>query len=441
MNAHFPQSKEVEAEMLNHMMVDKIIMSAQKNHPIMGLVQDTLVAMFLLTQREMMIDDLVVDGIDDWRTVKPAEFFNLICLLDWKDPMAKLQDLWRRCKKYGVHPYSGRALFSALLPPDFYYRRRTDTCEEEPTVVIKEGVLIEGVMCKKTLGPSNGAIHHYIFREYGSRVCCDFLSESNFIGNYWLTHIYGLSVGIEDCIPEDVDELHEKLSEIVSKSKIEAINLGTTNYDLARRELEINSALNQALDKSFVVTQKHMLKKYTRSGTRKPIHEHNQLLLMPLSGSKGNMTNMCQIGAIIGSQNISGKRVPLSTGNFSRTLSCFPDSTSPESRGFVASNFFTGLSPTEFWFHGAGSREGLINTAITTSVTGYFHRKIAQSIEDDIVQYDGTVRDANGNVIEFVFGGGGLDPTQMISVGGTPSFADFKHTAEKLNSLVDLQVK
>jgi len=437
MNAHFPQSEEVKSEMINHMMIDKIMMSAQMNKPIMGLVQDSLVGWYLLSQKEILIDDI---DTSDWRTYKPIEFFNLMCLLDWKDPVARLEDLWERCAKYGVHPYSGRALFSALLPHDFYYNKTTKTSEEEPTVSIRDGILISGVLCKKTLGASNGSIHHYIFREYGSQRCCDFLSELNFLSNHWLTHYYGLSVGMEDCLPESPDELHQQLSEIIASSKIEARSLNKTNYDLTRKELEMNSVLNQTLDKSFTITQKHMMKKF-HPGTEdlRPIHLQNQLMLMPRCGSKGGMTNMCQIGAIIGSQNVSGKRIPLTTGNFSRTLSCFYDSTTPESRGFVISNFLKGLNPTQFYFHAAGSREGLINTAITTSVTGYFHRKIAQSIEDDIVQYDGTVRDANGNVIEFLFGGNGMDPTQMITVDGKPSFADLRYTAEKLNMEVESQ--
>lgn len=437
MNAHFPQSEEVKSEMLNHMMIDKIMMSAQMNKPIMGLVQDSLVGWYLLSQKEILIDDI---DTSDWRIYKPVEFFNLICLLDWKDPIAQLTDLWERCKKYNVHPYSGRALFSALLPSDFYYNKKTKTCDIEPTVSIRNGILINGVLCKKTLGASNGAIHHYIFRDYGSQRCCDFLSELNFLANHWLTQYYGLSVGMEDCLPEQPDELYQQLTEITTSSKIEALNLNKTNYDLTRKELEMNSVLNQTLDKSFNITQKHMMKKYyPNTETPRPIYLQNQLLLMPRCGSKGGMTNMCQIGAIIGSQNVSGKRIPLTTGNFTRTLSCFYDSTTPESRGFVDSNFLRGLSPTQFYFHGAGSREGLINTAITTSVTGYFHRKIAQSIEDDIVGYDLTVRDSNKNVVEFLFNDG-LDPTQMITVDGEPSFADIRYTVEKLNMEYETQL-
>lgn len=431
MNAHFPQNEEVRSEMLNHMMVDKTLMSAQMNKPIMGLVQDSLVGWYILSQKEILIDD--IDPDSDYRIQKPVEFFNIISILDWKDPMSKLKSLWKRCKKHGVHPYSGRALFSALLPEDFYYRRRTDANEEEPEVLIKNGVLITGVICKKSLGPSNASIHHYMFGEYGSRITCDFLSNLNFIANYWLTNVYGLSVGYKDCVPEDIEGLELSLTEIIAQAKIESINLGKTNYDNVRKELEINSVLNNAMEKSFICTKKHMLKN-KKNDKLKPINEHNQLMLMPLCGSKGGMTNMCQIGALVGSQNIGGKRMPLTTGNFTRTLSCFSDSTTPESRGFVSSNFRKGMSPIEFFFHLTGSREGLINTAITTSVTGYFYRRISQSTEDYTVQYDGSVRDANNNIIEFAFGGNSLDPTQMITVNGKPSFADINHIIEKYNT-------
>ena len=44
-------------------------------------------------------------------------------------------------------------------------------------------------------------------------------------------------------------------------------------------------------------------------------------------------------------------------------------------RGFVESSFMQGLTPTEFFFHAMGGREGLIDTAVKTSETGYIQRK------------------------------------------------------------------
>ena len=45
-----------------------------------------------------------------------------------------------------------------------------------------------------------------------------------------------------------------------------------------------------------------------------------------------------------------------------------------ESKGFVESSFIQGLQPHEFFFR-MGGREGLIDTAVKTSETGYIHKK------------------------------------------------------------------
>ena len=52
-----------------------------------------------------------------------------------------------------------------------------------------------------------------------------------------------------------------------------------------------------------------------------------------------------------------------------------PDDFGPESRGFVENSYLRGLTPQEFFFHAMGGREGLIDTAVKTSETGYIQRR------------------------------------------------------------------
>ena len=73
--------------------------------------------------------------------------------------------------------------------------------------------------------------------------------------------------------------------------------------------------------------------------------------------------------AVVGQQNVEGKRIPF--GFRHRTLPHFiKDDYGPESRGFVENSYLAGLTPTEFYFHAMGGREGLIDTAVKTSETG-----------------------------------------------------------------------
>ncbi|KAL4720875.1 hypothetical protein ACJJTC_009046 [Scirpophaga incertulas] len=85
----------------------------------------------------------------------------------------------------------------------------------------------------------------------------------------------------------------------------------------------------------------------------------------------------------------------------------------PAARGFVENSFYSGLTPTEFFFHTMGGREGLVDTAVKTAETGYLQRRLVKSLEDLVLHYDMTVRNAMGEVVEFCYGADGLDPSCM----------------------------
>ena len=60
----------------------------------------------------------------------------------------------------------------------------------------------------------------------------------------------------------------------------------------------------------------------------------------------------------MGQQNVEGKRIPF--GFRKRTLPHFiKDDYGPESKGFVENSYLAGLTPSEFYFHAMGGREGL----------------------------------------------------------------------------------
>ncbi len=95
---------------------------------------------------------------------------------------------------------------------------------------------------------------------------------------------------------------------------------------------------------------------------------------MALAGSKGSFINISQMIACVGQQAISGKRVP--DGFEDRALPHFKrHSKTPAAKGFVKNSFYTGLTPTEFFFHTMGGREGLVDTAVKTAETGYMQRR------------------------------------------------------------------
>ena len=114
-----------------------------------------------------------------------------------------------------------------------------------------------------------------------------------------------------------------------------------------------------------------------------------------------------QVIACVGQQNVEGKRIPF--GFRHRTLPHFiKDDYGPESRGFVENSYLAGLTPTEFYFHAMGGREGLIDTAVKTAETGYIQRRLIKSMESVMVKYDGTVRNQIEQVCQLRYGEDGL---------------------------------
>ena len=54
----------------------------------------------------------------------------------------------------------------------------------------------------------------------------------------------------------------------------------------------------------------------------------------------------------------------------------------------------------------------MVDTAVKTSRSGYLQRCLVKHLEALYVQYDMTVRDGDGSVIQFLYGDDGIDVLQ-----------------------------
>ncbi|MFX0070948.1 MAG: hypothetical protein ACFFAO_07650, partial [Candidatus Hermodarchaeota archaeon] len=132
-------------------------------------------------------------------------------------------------------------------------------------------------------------------------------------------------------------------------------------------------------------------------------------VIMTKSGARGNILNLGQMSAVVGQQAIRGERI--NRGYSLRTLPHFKiNDLTPRARGFVSSSYRNGLHPEEFFFHAMGGREGLVDTAVRTSTSGYMQRRLVNALQDMVIENDGTVRNSDKNIIQFSFGDDGIDP-------------------------------
>src|SRR3989344_7617227 len=100
----------------------------------------------------------------------------------------------------------------------------------------------------------------------------------------------------------------------------------------------------------------------------------------------------------VGKKSLWAQRINF--GYEGRTLSSFKDNDlSPKARGFIHSSYIDGLKQHEFFFDAISGRDGLMDTALRTPKSGYLYRRLANALQDLRVEYDGTVRDAIGQIV------------------------------------------
>jgi DNA-directed RNA polymerase I subunit RPA1 len=134
----------------------------------------------------------------------------------------------------------------------------------------------------------------------------------------------------------------------------------------------------------------------------------NNISTMVLTGAKGGIVNQTQISALLGQQQLEGRRVPKMQNG--KTLpSYLAYDPNPRANGYVSDRFITGLRPQDFFFHCMAGREGLIDTAVKTSRSGYLQRCLIKGLEALVVKYDMTVRDSDNSIVQFMYGEDGID--------------------------------
>jgi DNA-directed RNA polymerase I subunit RPA1 len=128
----------------------------------------------------------------------------------------------------------------------------------------------------------------------------------------------------------------------------------------------------------------------------------NKFSLITLSGAKGSILNTFQLSLNLGQTELESKCTPRNLGG--KTLPVFfPFEINAFSNGFIFNRFITGLNQSDFFFHCMAGREGLLDTAVKTSQSGYIQRSLIKHLESIILSYDHSVRFSKGFVNQFIY--------------------------------------
>jgi len=389
MNLHVPQSEEARAEAILLMRVQDQIISPRYGGPIIGALRDFVTGAYLLTKDET--------------TLTPQEFSNLAMLGGYTDPLPK-----PATKTKSGPAYTGKQLFSLFLPKDFNYvitsKWSKGTKGAQNDVVIKNGELISGVIDKTSIGAEEPeSVLHRIAKDYGNAVGKSFLNSILIMVKQFITH-YGFSYGFGDLeVPEkdkqqildDIQGTYDVVAGLIDQYKKGTLKLTRGMRPEEALEAYIVNELGKARDKAG-------------SAANDSLDDGNAGKIMATTGARGSSLNVGQMAGALGQQSRRGNR--LHDGYNNRALPHYQErDNNPDAHGFVKSNYREGLSALEFFFHAMGGREGLVDTAVRTQQSGYMQRRLINALEHIRLEYDGTVRDPHGHIIQFLYGEDGID--------------------------------
>jgi DNA-directed RNA polymerase beta' subunit len=342
--------------------------------------------------------------------------------------------------------YSGKLLFSAALPSDFYYEffKKADPekgDKKDNVVVIKEGILISGRITSEVLGMGHNSIIQALYKFYprydpfldfeklGDTKVVEFITDITFILDRYLM-VRGITIGVEDCM---LNEQDRNSQETIIQDAIEQAMRAT--YKISKKlENPLEEERRESQIRRYMDTAKAVGGKVA-----KLLPSDNSLLSIIRSGAKGNDLNLSQITSMLGQMFYKGNRFPMTITNNSRCLPYFePGSLDVRARGFCVNSFLTGLSPSELFFSQASGRLNLMDTALKTADVGEMHRRMNKILEDITVAYDGSVRNNTNRIFQFVYGEDGMDAAELQFVkspgGDIPMFVDVFKEARRLNA-------
>lgn len=413
MNIHLVQTEEARAEAKQLMASTKNVITAKNGEPIIACIQDFLTAAYLVTARDVFLDRCgFCQAVSHW--LGSVKF-----------------DLPRPTILRPVELWTGKQLFDVVIRPSISLplhlsfeaatkayqakEKKKHWCSEEGYLSFFDSHLIAGRLDKKILG---GGAKDGLFGSLAAAAGGDYtatcMSRISRLTSRWLMTM-GFSLGLGDVAP--TAGLEATKAEVLKNSLSicdDLIFRAACGKLDPMPGLTVESTLEAKLNEEL-----SNIRERCGSEAIRILTPDNAPLVMALSGSKGSTLNIAQMMACVGQQTVCGKRIP--NAYVARSLPHFQRySKHPAARGFVANSFFSGLTPTEFFFHTMAGREGLVDTAVKTAETGYIYRRLMKAMEDLSLKYDMTVRNSKNDIVQLRYGDDMLDPLLMEGAHSTP---------------------
>ena len=156
-NCHVSQNSMATKEVKELMATPLHMLSPENGMPIIYIVQDAMVSMYLLTKRKKQIE----------RSMFMQYLVDLDDLSRFNETVSKLG-------------YKGKTLFSFLLPRQLRH--------QISKIRIKIGLFMDGIIDKSSLGSSSLSLTKYIFDDYGTQRAAQSIDECQFLANRYILY-------------------------------------------------------------------------------------------------------------------------------------------------------------------------------------------------------------------------------------------------------------
>lgn len=425
MNMHFPQNEVARAEALQLADTDHQYISGTAGKPLRGLIQDHLSVSVALCDKDTLFDRQAYQQLI-YGALRPESGHILGERIEMVPPaIIKPRARW-----------TGKQVITTILknikPPncgDLWMSGKTQIPaarwgpdSEEGAVLFQDGEFICGILDKSQLGPSSGGFIHSVHEVYGPAVAGKLLSSMGRLLTRYL-NMRAFTCGMDDLrLTREGEEKrkatladapHIGLRVAAKYVTLDEQKPGPSDPELLSRLEEVmrDDSKQEGLDALMNKGSSDLSSAVTQACLPNGLEKHfpkNQMQSMTTSGAKGSLVNANLISCNLGQQILEGRRVPLMVSG--KSLPSFrPYDTDIRAGGYIVNRFLTGIRPQEYYFHHMAGREGLIDTAVKTSRSGYLQRCLIKGMEGLTVGYDSSVRDSDGTLVQFLYGEDGLD--------------------------------
>ncbi|NMA44192.1 MAG: DNA-directed RNA polymerase subunit A' [Candidatus Diapherotrites archaeon] len=427
MNCHVPQTEEGKAEAKKLMLARDQIISPRFGAPVIAPKEDGVSGAFALTMPQT-----------EFTKETAMQLMYEIGVTELPKP--------DRGKKY-----SGKLIFSQILPKDLNleYESYTSKIFKQAGMKPEDGKIIEqymnkvkivngniesGVIDSASLSEGKGVLVDTIAREYDSIVLEQFYHDLNRLTGYILTEKgmtaslaeYDVSNNIETLKNKVINETMKKAEELVEsykKGTMEIIPGRTIQESFEQYMMRISAEAKDKVEKAIMQEKLQYV-----TGEEAVLNT----IAMILSKSRGSTTNLMNIAGFWGQASVregrpkKGFKKRLITSNERADEGLLAG-------GFITNNFLDGMTAKQYFYHSMGGRQGEVDTGVSTKVSGYLYRRLANSLKDIVSAPDGTVRTASNSLIQYQYGEDGVFPKNTNKGKSVDVLEEYKKMKAKKN--------